>query len=159
MSSKAIAKQRLKFWLNDPRCFYCGVVTVFERVKGCSPDNFATIDHLRPRHHPDRLEPAVSGEVRRVLACFRCNNDRDKRELAALPKEWFYENGGNKPLSTKTNEELQAILLKIDWSIAESLRAKGGRRARRNRARHRQSLEAVKDEIAHRITTEAQVGT
>lgn len=149
MSSKAISRQRRRFWLRDPRCHYCGVITVFEHEKGTPKDNYATIDHLRPRHHPERHVPA-NGEVRHVLACFRCNNDRDKRELAEKPKEWFYENGGSKPLSLKSTDELQQALFNVRRSIESSLKAKGGRNARRNRARHRQSMEAIENELMRR---------
>ena len=46
----------------------------------------ATIEHLRSRLHPGRREPA-RGEQRRVLACWKCNNERGRAELLALPLE------------------------------------------------------------------------
>jgi hypothetical protein len=150
---KALTRQRLQFWLKDPRCYYCKVVTVFEYPKGTQrPDNYATIDHLRPRHHPLRREPA-NGDIRHVLACFRCNNDRDKRELSEKPKEWFYENGGSKPLTMKTTTELQQAIIRIERGLASSLAASNGRNARRKRVRARLCLSAIQEELSRRVVS------
>lgn len=47
----------------------------------------ATIDHLYPRGHPKRLDGNPNHEVRRVLACRRCNNARENPYIAPiLPK-------------------------------------------------------------------------
>lgn len=132
--------------MRDPRCVYCGVVTIFDRPEGkASPPNLATIDHLRPRHHPGRREPIKPGEVRHVLSCWKCNNDRDKRELREKPKEWFYENGGARPMAAKSLEELQWIALKLEFDLAHP-----GKRTRRNRKRIVESLEHLKAEIFSR---------
>ncbi len=56
--------------------------------------NEATLDHLRSRLHPDRLEPA-NGEIRLVMACRQCNNERGQAEEAALPKEELHRRSGH----------------------------------------------------------------
>jgi len=121
MSTKSLAAQRIRLWEADPHCHYCGVLTIYkpQHIKGLytpQEQNFlATIDHVRPRHHPDRLRPPRPGETLHVLACWKCNNDRDKRELAEKPKEWFEQNGGSIPLAKRPIEELVCIMEKLRW--------------------------------------------
>jgi hypothetical protein len=113
MSSKALAKQRNNFWQKDPHCYYCGIKTILwvEVPHQSPPPNAATIDHLYPRHHPDRLKPLeYHRELRHVLSCWKCNNERDTLERSLLPKEWFYQRGCGKPLTMKTTEELVKVL-------------------------------------------------
>lgn len=117
--SRKLAKKRYSLWLQNPRCCYCGVVTIFKpsHIKAIifdgERDRLATIDHIRPRHHPERREPPKPGQVLLVLSCWRCNNERDKRELATKPKEWFEQQGGTKPLSKRSDEELELILSRL----------------------------------------------
>jgi 5-methylcytosine-specific restriction endonuclease McrA len=124
MSKKHLTKQRERFWNEDPRCHYCGQITILQprgmewkelwgNLSREERHRLATIDHLRPRHHPGRLEPYHHGQEprRHVLACWKCNNDRDKRELADKPKEWFEQNGGSPPLHKRDELELQNILV------------------------------------------------
>jgi len=75
--TKAIRKQRIRMWNEDPRCYWCGALTVLVEKNGGPPvlPNEATIDHIRPRHHPGRQEPPTEGERRRVLSCWKCNNE------------------------------------------------------------------------------------
>jgi hypothetical protein len=75
------ARQRRRLHAEDPRCFYCGVITALDPPSGWPRRKpflqLATIEHLRPRTHPSRLEPARSpNERRHVLACWQCNMDR-----------------------------------------------------------------------------------
>lgn len=44
-------------------------------------DNRATIDHLFERDNPARANGKGGKERRKVLACFRCNNDRSSLPL------------------------------------------------------------------------------
>lgn len=80
MSRKRLQKRRLALWIEDPRCHWCGQLTVLptgEAKVAAPPENMATIDHLRSRFHHERgrgTQPAT------VLACWRCNNDRCKAE-------------------------------------------------------------------------------
>ena len=49
------------------------------------PPDMCTIDHLEPRWHPERGN--FNGSLRKVAACMKCNNDRDRQQLAAIPVE------------------------------------------------------------------------
>lgn len=143
---KALQRQRERFWLQDPHCHWCGIKTVLKpcHVKGSitqeERNTIATIDHLHPRYHPDRLKPE-DGTKRHVLACWKCNNDRDTQERAVLPKEWFYERGCSKPLSMRPIDELKRSL-----AILRAMRPKG----RKNINGVNKSIEAIESEIENR---------
>jgi hypothetical protein len=143
MNTNAIRKRRKRLWEADPRCYWCGIVTVLiEKSGGSHLPNEATIDHLRPRHHPGRLEPIEHQEIRRVLSCFKCNNERDTRERAELPKEWFYERGCGKPVSTKSLEELRAVEAKLAAITP---------RNERDRRRVAESIAAIREAIKAKL--------
>ena len=70
-------------------CYYCGLKMTKPRQrqhKGCSHrDDEATLEHL-----DDRFDPARGtrrGEIRRVAACRKCNQDRAKARLIENAKE------------------------------------------------------------------------
>jgi hypothetical protein len=144
-NTRKLRKQRLRLWQADPHCFWCGVRTILpsKQWKGPVSPNVATIDHLRPRHHPGRLIPA-NGEIRRVLSCWKCNNDRDQFESSLLPKEWFYEHGCTRPLTERTLDELQRI---------EALLLSKEPSRKRDRERIHASVEAVRDAIQTKLVT------
>ena len=137
-------KQRRALWLKDPHCYWCGVRTFLPSRVGKSPKakNEATIDHLRPRHHPGRLEPAKNQEVRRVLSCWECNNKRDQVETAALPKEWFYQHGCSRPAAERSLEELKKI---------EQLLLNRMPKRNRDRERHYRNIVAIRDIIQSKL--------
>lgn len=149
--TQRLRRQRYLMWKKDPRCYWCGIRTIppswFETMKPDLRqklrDKMATIDHLRPRHHPARGEPA-NGDVRRVLSCHKCNNDRDRIELSRLPREYFYNRGEGKPLSMKSLEELQHI---------EAILLAKRPRGRADREKVYQSLVAVR----HAIRAKAKI--
>ena len=87
MSRSQRARRRNKLWERDPHCRFCGVETVLpENVpEGPIPDNMATIEHLDSRNNPDRGK--FCGQERTTLACFKCNNDRNKEEVKKIPIE------------------------------------------------------------------------
>lgn len=155
MSTKSLAKKRERLWNEDPHCHYCGVETI---LKPChlkrewlamswdERNRLATIDHIRPRHHPDRTKPPEPGETLLVLSCWRCNNDRDKQELAEKPKEWFIERGGAIPISMRSIEEVEALLPKI----GEPYQKGRGRRAREKFNKFKRSQIAVLWELYER---------
>lgn len=134
--------QRERMWRRNPHCHYCGVKTVLPDANGKSPRamNEATIDHLRPRHHPARLEPA-NGDVRRVLACWECNNKRDQWETSLLPKTWFYTHGGSLPSDMKSLDELKRV---------EQVLLKNPPKNRKGRGRHEKNLRDIRAAITAR---------
>jgi hypothetical protein len=144
MSKKKLPKQRRRLWETNPHCHWCGIKTVWyaEARGGAAPPDAATLDHLHPRHHPDRLMPA-DGALRHVLSCSKCNNERDTRERAALPKEWFYERGCGKPLALQCVGDLEKALM--------TLRANLLRRPR-NRKSVEESIAKIEAELSRRLT-------
>lgn len=145
--SKNFQRQRKALWSRDPHCHWCGVLTALP-TPGGSPKakNEATIDHLRPRHHPGRLEPAKNQEVRRVLSCWKCNNERDQRESAALPKQWFYDHGGSRPATEKPLDDL----IRIEQLLCRKLEKPRLRNA--DRRRIQESIIAIQAAIRAKQT-------
>lgn len=95
---------RRRHWRQDPRCAWCGRVTVLvtPRRHEAPPPNMATVDHLRDRYDPTRGEPLRGRpEVRRVLACLECNHGRAERKTAALPIEELHRRSGHEHLDTE----------------------------------------------------------
>src|SRR3990167_4514858 len=87
--------QRERLWNFNPRCHWCGQVTVLPGYHGRMKDikdNWATIEHLDARHSPER--GMHFGEFRHVLACWKCNNERDQRETKAIPVQTLWERNG-----------------------------------------------------------------
>jgi hypothetical protein len=70
MDSQRKRRRRETLWHEDPRCFWCGKVTVLTDAK---QRNAATIDHLYSKLHPDRKG---NGLTDTVLACRKCNIQR-----------------------------------------------------------------------------------
>lgn len=103
-----LRRRRAKLWhANDGRCFWCGVVTVLPagapRRGVPAPQNLATIDHLDDRYSPAR--GTMKGEERTVLACGRCNNERQKIATRAQPKNWMnLASGAHKSWPPKVRE-------------------------------------------------------
>jgi 5-methylcytosine-specific restriction endonuclease McrA len=83
-----VARQRIRLHKLDARCFYCGIITVLDTPsgwRGVPYPGLATVEHLRPRTHPSRREPARGpNEQRHVLACWQCNQDRSNRTPVEL---------------------------------------------------------------------------
>lgn len=88
-NSKSLIKRRNRLWIENPACYWCGIETIMppKNGKGKIPLNTATIDHLRSRYDPLRRTQPEPGEVRTVLACSKCNNERSRIETAAQSKE------------------------------------------------------------------------
>ena len=83
----------------DPHCRWCGVeVVYFELQKNQrTPDNFATIDHLKDRNNPTRREVGMKA-ITLVLACNKCNWERSETERKNTPIEVLRERSGNNRL-------------------------------------------------------------
>jgi hypothetical protein len=86
----------LRLWTADPRCHWCGKLTVLvfrpHRSRGSTAyrlgivEGEATIDHLHPRTDPNRRQVNDGTEVT-VLACWKCNNERNALYQSQLPVE------------------------------------------------------------------------
>jgi hypothetical protein len=77
---KRVRVRRDELRAADPRCHWCGVVTTPPR-SGVAEATMATLDHLIPKTHPRRrLRTADRTLKRTVLSCFRCNNERGKKQ-------------------------------------------------------------------------------
>jgi len=68
--------RRRVLWRRDPRCFWCGRLTVFETF---GREDSATLDHLFSRRHPRRSDPRKHLPPT-VLACYGCNQERGAKE-------------------------------------------------------------------------------
>lgn len=75
-------------------CYWCnGAMVLFdERIMRRNrplPDNLATVDHLDDKFSPERGKHG--GEIRRVLACMRCNGLRGSMAQRSQPIEELRE--------------------------------------------------------------------
>jgi hypothetical protein len=96
---RKLKKQRTKMFAENPHCYWCGKeLVLWEGDSGKMPDNGATIDHLYSRLHPLRLKK--TGDLRRVLSCRWCNNERSREETKVLYNDKHRKKSGNKPLSS-----------------------------------------------------------
>lgn len=68
------------------RCHWCGgAMKLFHKInpEETQQDDWCTLEHLRDKFDPRRLEPSKKGERRLVAACRRCNHDRGRIAVAA----------------------------------------------------------------------------
>jgi hypothetical protein len=74
---------RQRLFRVNPHCFWCGVLTVLD---GMRLPNFATVDHLYSRWHPERRARHVNRDgTLHVLACQNCNQERALAESQCVP--------------------------------------------------------------------------
>jgi 5-methylcytosine-specific restriction enzyme A len=101
-------KRRVKrLWQENPRCFWCGQITILPRKfkhHEKIPRNLATLDHLRSRLNENRCEPNPNNRERSVLSCWQCNFERGNREVKNLPIEELHNRSSH---GTKMNYETQ----------------------------------------------------
>ena len=103
MASKRSKTHKRRYFRNtllaeNPHCFWCGRPVVLPERDSPAQDNWATIDHLRSRLHPDRHEPKQSPHERRsVLACWQCNGRRNNFEMDAVGIDVIRESSGSMP--------------------------------------------------------------
>lgn len=75
-------------WENNPFCHWCGEPTELTNCpNGQIPNKAATIDHLYSKLDPRRWVKRKPGEVKKVLACYDCNQRRSIEETSRLTKE------------------------------------------------------------------------
>lgn len=93
---KRIAKRRRALFNKDPHCHWCGIEVVwYDKDGGTMPENGATIDHLRSRLNPERRRKADGEQT--VLACSKCNQQRNRQEELALSPEELRARCSNHP--------------------------------------------------------------
>lgn len=84
MSGNKLKLTRIKLWHNqDGDCYWCKKptqLTHWPADAGQPPDDLATTDHLIHRLNPLRGTNAEKGDVRYVMACYRCNQERGAEE-------------------------------------------------------------------------------
>lgn len=81
---------KLKKYAENPYCFYCGrkmLLTDVSEFHGKPDPLTCTVEHLVSRYDFRRWLKAKPGEIRKVLACFECNNGRSAKETQKLTKE------------------------------------------------------------------------
>lgn len=84
--SKRVRRQRERWFTEHPYCCYCRVklrLPTYSQKRGPRKANDATIEHLRPRGHPQRHDPNPFDIVRHALCCRACN-DRKNTEFTKL---------------------------------------------------------------------------
>lgn len=75
---------RRQLWEASPLCHWCGSVTTWEAPHdGRLTEAAATVDHLFSRLHPQRKVRAPGANAV-VLACMRCNRERNRVETKTL---------------------------------------------------------------------------
>jgi hypothetical protein len=79
---------RLRLFRANPACFWCGCAVILECDQ--SRPDFATVDHLYSRYHPQRESRHRRQDgVLHVLACRVCNHERascEERRVPFVPK-------------------------------------------------------------------------
>ena len=75
-------------------CYWCGCQVIKYRLKKHEkvPNNFATLDHLHHRLHPERGQHPNTETT--VLSCFECNRKRNEEfwnQLTAEQKRIYSE--------------------------------------------------------------------
>jgi hypothetical protein len=70
-------RRRVAFAEQGGLCWWCRrpMVWIEKPQPHEHPPRMCTLEHLRTRAHPGRLEPA-KGQKRRVAACYECNHTR-----------------------------------------------------------------------------------
>lgn len=79
----------------DPHCHWCEREVVLYYVKEWGrngypkqPDDMATLDHIYDRFDTEKREESwrKKDPNRHVLACYRCNHDRNEKKMKFLAK-------------------------------------------------------------------------
>lgn len=95
---------KLKLFEDNPHCFHCGKPTILTNItSGKLPPNAATIDHIISRYNPNRWVKKKQGQRRKVLACFKCNQERSMQETLCLSRAEILKRSQGFSLSPKGN--------------------------------------------------------
>lgn len=98
-------RRRERLMQIDPHCHWCGIEVIYYALPEGKqmPDNFATIDHLYSRLNEQRKEKtfAYGHEMTLVLACHKCNHERNVEEMQAVPIQMLWDKSDSRPFSQK----------------------------------------------------------
>lgn len=120
-------KQKLRLFNLNPHCHWCGCLTINTNepaIKGTPNPRMATIDHTISRLDPRRWLHTETNTQRKVLACFECNQRRQKEEHALLSEQekslrgkgiTFRPNCMDAPV--RTLEELKKLYAKQGFTL------------------------------------------
>ena len=117
MSNRSL---KLKLHQIDPKCHWCQRVTLLTNIAhvGSNPNPLmATIDHIVSRYNPERWVKRKPHEIRKVLACFECNNRRASEETARLSKEELFRRGNGFALNPKGKPRIIKTLTTVQEVI------------------------------------------
>lgn len=95
--SKRVRSQRERWFREHPYCCYCRVKLTLPKYtdkRGPRKATDATIEHLRPRGHPERHEPNPFGIVRHALCCRACNDKQNLKFMQAKTLEEIWRING-----------------------------------------------------------------
>src|ERR1700722_2505309 len=83
-SRNKTAHIRKRLFNLNPRCHWCGKLTIFVEGNGiCLPDNAATVDHIVSRlMATSKAHHRSAANI--VLACYKCNTNRADEEHTLL---------------------------------------------------------------------------
>ncbi len=98
-------RQRLKNLLkSDPHCYWCGRLVILGnrnrdgKEYTTRPPNMATLDHIISRINK-KWKKGMRNCL--VLSCTECNQKRNKKETAMIPKEELWNRSGRHPSCNK----------------------------------------------------------
>ena len=116
-------KLKLRLWEENPHCFYCNrktFLTNIDNLKGHPKDLMATIEHKISRLSPYRWRTKLKGEKRKVLACYRCNQERSKKEILCQSRaevlrrsRGFSLSPRGNPVFTKPMSSIKDVMKKL----------------------------------------------
>lgn len=74
------AEDRERLFTINPRCHWCGVVTVPGKGGG---ERLTTLDHIKGFHECGRNIAEWDAKENKVIACYACNNRRSAHQHPA----------------------------------------------------------------------------
>lgn len=127
-SYTVLKRMRIAFWKANPRCYYCNELTILPtdipdlldlQAQGITPDNMATIEHIYTRYDTERFEE--NGEKKCVLACYKCNHDKEQERASLIPKEELQKRSRRFPLSKFITEDMKKEIIETVFGDREFL--------------------------------------
>lgn len=98
---------KLRLFAENPYCYYCDCLMVLTPPDARTlPDNAATIEHRISRYNPARWRKKRKNERRRVLACYKCNQERSNLETLCLSREEVLKRSQGWSLSPRGNPKI-----------------------------------------------------